>query len=34
VRTRKYDEAFYAAMTAEDGGAKDANEAIKELFDF
>jgi DNA helicase HerA-like ATPase len=34
VRTRKYDDAFYAAMTVEDGGSKDANEAIKELFDF
>jgi DNA helicase HerA-like ATPase len=34
VRTRKYDETFYAAMTAEDGGAKDANEAIRDLYDF
>jgi DNA helicase HerA-like ATPase len=34
VRTLKYDEAFYAAMTAAGGGAKDANEAIREIFDF
>jgi DNA helicase HerA-like ATPase len=36
VRTRKYDEAFYQAMTADDSGdrPKTANEAIAELYDF
>jgi DNA helicase HerA-like ATPase len=37
VRTRKYDEAFYEAMAAEEQGEskpKDANEAIADLFDF
>ncbi len=33
VRTRKYDEAFYAAM-AERDQPQSANEAIRELFDF
>jgi DNA helicase HerA-like ATPase len=34
VRTREYDDAFVEAMTAEDDKPADANEAIKELFDF
>jgi DNA helicase HerA-like ATPase len=34
VRTRKYDQAFYEAMTAGEERPKDAQEAIKELFDF
>ena len=34
IRTRKYDEAFHQQMIAEDNHPGDANEAIKELFDF
>jgi DNA helicase HerA-like ATPase len=34
VRTRKYDDAFFEAMSAGQQNAQDANEAIKELFDF
>jgi DNA helicase HerA-like ATPase len=34
VRTRKYDQAFYQAMAADDAKPKSAKEAIAELFDF
>jgi DNA helicase HerA-like ATPase len=34
IRTRKYDEAFHQKMVADDSSPGDANEAIKELFDF
>jgi DNA helicase HerA-like ATPase len=34
VRTRKYDDAFYAAMSVGDDRPQDANEAVRDLFDF
>jgi len=34
VRTRRYDETFYREMSGKDDGRRDANQAIKELFDF
>jgi DNA helicase HerA-like ATPase len=34
VRTRKYDDAFYAAMAEGESKPQDANEAMAELFDF
>ena len=33
VRTRRYDQAFYEAITGGESRPKDANEAISELYD-